>query len=331
MELLDKFNVHICDDFTQFVDRNDIVITDTNLFKAYQSSFEGVRVIVIDSGEDSKTMLSVELICRKLVDFEADRSTRLLGFGGGLITDITGFVASIYMRGIDFSFISTSMLGQLDASLGGKNGVNLDGYKNMIGVFNNPFRVVCALDTLGTLPKRELISGYAEAIKCGILADRELFNAFKGEVIDNEFIVKKSLNIKADVVLRDPKETLGVRKLLNLGHTFAHAIEKCAPNLYLHGEAVAIGLCYAAKASLLLGLLDKSIAKEVLDTVRNVGLPVETDLDSHAMAQAMLVDKKRNADKVDFILFSDIASPVVHPVLAQISVIEQFLVSLRTL
>lgn len=329
--MIDNFNIKITQKFEQFIDKNDIVITDSNVFEIYKDELANNRVIVFKAGEDRKTLETVENICRKLLEYQADRRTVLVGLGGGLVCDVTGFVASLYMRGVEFKFVATSLLAQLDASVGGKNGVNLDGYKNIIGVFNNPSMVVCALKTLKTLPQRELISGYAEALKCGILADNELFDEFLKTEIDIENIVKKSLKIKTEIVTKDPLEKLGLRKLLNLGHTFGHAIEKCAPNRYLHGEAVAIGLVYAAKASLVLDLCNLEVTNKIVCAIEKLGLPVETDIDSPKMAQAMLIDKKRDADNIDFILFKNIGQPHVHPIKADISVIEEFLVSLRSI
>lgn len=331
MDILDNFNIKITQSFEQFIDKNDIVITDSNLFEIYKGDLVNNRIIVFEAGEDRKTLATVEKTCRKLVEHQADRSAKLVALGGGLVCDVTGLVASLYMRGVEFKFIATSLLAQLDASVGGKNGVNLDGYKNIIGLFNNPSLVVCALNTLNTLPKRELISGYAEAIKCGILADKELFDEFLKSEIDIESIVRKSLKIKAEIVTKDPFEKLGFRKLLNLGHTFGHAIEKCAPNCYLHGEAVAIGLAYAAKASQMLGFCTIEVADEIVGAIANVGLPTQTDINSGKLAQAILIDKKRDTDNIDLILIKNIGQPHVYPIKADISVIEEFLVSLRSI
>lgn len=323
--------VKISDNFGQFIDPQDIIITDSNLFECYKDVLSKNRVITIQAGEESKTISCVENVCRQLVDLQADRKSVLVGVGGGLVCDLTGFVGSVYMRGVDFKFIATSLLAQLDASLGGKNGVNLDGYKNLIGVFNNPKLVICALDALKTLPNRELISGYAEAVKCGIIGDLELFKSFESGKFTTEEIVKRSLKIKAEIVEKDPKETLGWRKLLNLGHTFGHAIEKSVPSKFLHGEAVGIGLIYAAKGSFKLGLCDKSTCDRIVKTVKNAGLPTDTDVTSRELAAAMLIDKKRDRDNIDFILIKNIGDVVSHPIKAEVAIIEQFLVSLRSL
>lgn len=333
MNLLDKFNVVVSDDFTKFLNDDDIVITDTNLYRIYAETFKNNRVILLEKGEmdGGKCLSTVENICRKLIEFGADRKSKILGFGGGVVTDVTGLVASLYMRGVEFRFIATTLLAQLDASLGGKNGVNLDGYKNIIGVFNNPKQVVCALDVLESLPKKELVSGYAEAIKSGIIGDKYLFELFESGNIDIREVVLRSLNIKADIVDKDPFEKLGLRQMLNLGHTFGHAIEKCFEGRYLHGEAVGIGLCFAAKGSVVKGLLDKKTADRIVDTVKRAGLPTEVDLSAKEMAQAIMVDKKKSGKTVDFVLIKAIGETVVVPLEADISVIEEFLVSLRSI
>ena len=177
----------------------------------------------------------VETLCRRLIGLGADRKTFILGVGGGIVTDVAGFAASIYMRGLPFGFVSTTLLGQVDASVGGKNGVNVDGYKNMAGTFTQPRFVVCDPALLRTLPEREFRAGLAEAVKAAVIADAELFarlerlgfDALRGDTAELSAVVSAAVRVKAEIVERDEYEA-GDRRKLNLGHTLGHAIEKCS-------------------------------------------------------------------------------------------------------
>lgn len=210
-----------------------IVITDANIHRHYRDFIDRYEHIIIGMGETNKTFLTVEKIYKELIEMNADRETFILGFGGGIVTDITGFAASTYMRGVSFGFIASTLLAQVDASVGGKNGINVEGYKNMAGTFNQPDFVICDTSILKTLPEREFKAGMAEIIKTGILADEVLFELFEKhtaeEFRDNGQLLKEALSaaikIKAGIVERDERE-YGERRKLNLGHTFAHAIEK---------------------------------------------------------------------------------------------------------
>jgi 3-dehydroquinate synthase len=203
---------------------------------------------------------TVTTIFNQLVDMEVDRSTLILGIGGGIVCDIAGFVASTYMRGTPFGFVSTTLLSQVDASVGGKNGVNFGGYKNMVGVFNQPEFVVCDMMLLKTLPFREIQCGFAEIIKHGAIADHRMLDFIENHrdaALDLEsriveHLVYRSVEIKAGVVTRDEREK-GERRKLNFGHTFGHAIEKLTG--IPHGEAVGIGMVMAAALSVKKGLL----------------------------------------------------------------------------
>ncbi|MDL2321621.1 3-dehydroquinate synthase, partial [Desulfosarcina sp. OttesenSCG-928-B08] len=213
--------------------KNTVILTDTTVFQCCGEFFPACPVISIGLGEKIKTLETVSDIYRQLIDLGADRSTFLLGIGGGIVCDITGFVASTYMRGIRFGFVSTTLLSQMDASVGGKNGVNLGGYKNMVGTFNQPEFVICDMAVLKTLPRPEVLCGMAEIIKHGaifspsMVAELESFRsdalALNPEVIAS--LVYQSVAIKAGVVSRDEREH-GERRKLNFGHTFGHAIEK---------------------------------------------------------------------------------------------------------
>ena len=209
-----------------------VVISDINMDRHYHSLLAQYDHVLISQGETSKTLHTVDKIYRQFIELGVDRSTFVLGIGGGIVTDVTGFVASTYMRGLEFGFISTTLLGQVDASVGGKNGVNVDGYKNMVGTFNQPRFVICDVGMLSTLSMREFRTGLAEMIKAGVIADQCLFERLEQVSLqnlreDNQLLselVYRAIRVKADIVERDEREA-GDRRKLNLGHTLAHAIE----------------------------------------------------------------------------------------------------------
>ena len=232
--------------FTQ--NRRVIVITDANIDRLYHHIVAKYEHIIIGHGEVNKNLVTVQNIYTQLMEMGADRSTLLVGIGGGIVTDITGFVATTYMRGMDFGFVATTLLAQVDASVGGKNGVNILSYKNMVGTFAQPSFVISDVDFLHTLPLRELRAGMGEVVKMAIIGNAELFQFIESNISCDCYhntdimqrIVLDSIRLKADIVDRDECEK-GIRRVLNLGHTIAHAIEKCSRKLN-HGEAVAVGL-----------------------------------------------------------------------------------------
>ena len=222
------------DNLPRYIDpTRTIIVTDNTVAEHYRRQLPDCPIISIGQGEKIKTLETVAAILQQLVDIEADRSTFLLGVGGGIVCDITGFVASTFMRGIRFGFVSTTLLSQVDASVGGKNGVNFGGYKNMVGVFNQPEFVICDLALLNTLPVREVLCGFAEIIKHGAIADARMLSIIENRrdaalALDASIIadlVYRSVEIKAGVVTRDEREH-GERRKLNYGHTFGHALGK---------------------------------------------------------------------------------------------------------
>ena len=292
-------------------DDHVIILTDRNVHDLYSGIFPSFPVIIIEPGEKFKTLTTVEFIYNELLKLEADRSTFLLGIGGGVICDIAGFVASTYMRGIDFGFVSTTLLSQVDASVGGKNGVNLGEYKNLIGVFNQPAFVLCDYSMFNTLPEREYISGLAEVIKYAFIRDASLLDLFEkqGDAIrhrENELVhelIWRSVNIKKDVVEEDEFEG-GLRRILNFGHTFGHAIEK-AHDL-LHGEAVAYGMLvalYISEKEVGLNPEDSTRAK---DLIISSGLIRKVDLDLSRINVIFKKDKKKSGNKIRFILIDSL-------------------------
>mgnify|MGYP003095391116 CR=1 FL=1 len=230
-----------------------VAVSDAAVAELHGRLLAPYETLLVGRGEEHKTLRTVETLCRRLIGLGADRKTFILGVGGGIVTDVAGFAASIYMRGLPFGFVSTTLLGQVDASVGGKNGVNVDGYKNMAGTFTQPRFVVCDPALLRTLPEREFRAGLAEAVKAGIIADAELFarlerlgfDALRGDTAELSAVVSAAVRVKAEIVERDEYEA-GDRRKLNLGHTLGHAIEKCSDAMN-HGEAVAVGTALAGR------------------------------------------------------------------------------------
>jgi 3-dehydroquinate synthase len=304
-------------ELSKYSDRKLIFLVDENVFTFHKSWFTDKECVIIPQGEVHKTLSYAEDIFRRLVELEADRTSFIIGVGGGLVTDLAGFVASTFMRGIEFGFISSTLLGQVDASIGGKNGVNLDGFKNMIGIIRQPEFVWCDLDLLETLPVEELRSGFSEVIKYGAIRDSELFDYLEekhNSILDlepegTEKIVAASAAIKVDVVESDVFEK-GDRKHLNFGHTLGHAIEKLCG--MLHGEAIAIGMVLAAKLSVKLGFLKSEEALRIESLIAASGLPISTNITPADLYDALLKDKKRDGEFIHFILLSSIGKALVH-------------------
>lgn len=291
--------------------KNVVLITDTNVKGLYASQFPDFPIIEIGLGEDIKTLQTIDSIINQLIDLQADRHTFIVGIGGGIVCDITGFVASIYMRGIDFAFVSSTLLSQVDASVGGKNGVNFNSYKNIIGNFNQPQFVICDTQMLGTLPEKEIKCGMGEILKHALIADANMFNLIseKSQAIlslDHSIIddlIYQNIKIKASVVDKDEKEQ-GERKKLNFGHTLAHAIEKHS-NLS-HGEAVAIGIVFASKVSHQKKYISDSELRLIIETIEQLGLPSSTQIAPEKLADAIINDKKRNGSHISLILLEKI-------------------------
>ncbi len=304
---------------SQLKDRNLILLVDENVLKLHSELFTEHNCITIPAGEKNKTISFAESIYRKLVEKEIDRTSFLVGVGGGMTTDIAGFVASTYMRGIEFGFISTTVLGQVDASIGGKNGVNLDGYKNMIGNIRQPSFVWCDFSLLETLPKNELLSGLAEIVKYGAIWNSELLTyieSYTEQVLElepgaMEHIVTVSAKIKMDIVEKDVMEKRD-RKFLNFGHTLGHAIEKLTG--MLHGEAISIGMVMASRISVTLGFLEENDADRLEQALVSLGLPVQTDISIDNIFSTLLKDKKRAGDMMHLILLKALGEAFIHEI-----------------
>lgn len=305
------------DNLASYIPGNSaVIITDENVSRNYLNRFPSAPVITIGTGEKIKTLETASEIYQQLLDLDAQRSTFLVGIGGGIVCDITGFIASTYLRGVRFGFVSSTLLSQVDASVGGKNGVNHKGYKNMIGVFNQPEFVICDNRMLKTLPERELLSGFAEIVKHAAIEDAGYFeylesNCNKALAIDEaviEKIVYDSVIIKSGVVNRDEKEK-GERRKLNFGHTFGHAIEKTLR--IPHGEAVSLGMVLAASLSVKKGFLQPEKKDRIVQLLKDYKLPVDISFNRAEILEALDKDKKRAGDSIHFVLLEDIGRSII--------------------
>ena len=300
------------------------VVTDKTIAAKWLAKLEtglgrGIAKIIVSSGESAKTLESVSKIWQKLIRERFDRHSLIINLGGGAIGDVGGFSASAYMRGIAYANVPTTLLSQVDASIGGKTGIDFGGVKNAIGAICQPIAVVADVETLATLPSREFIAGFAEAIKHGLIAD-EKYLAFvtskkPREFSDDELIsvIKGSSEIKRRIVESDERER-GARRLLNFGHTIGHAIEALSLETntpLLHGEAVAIGMAEEARISERAGLLQKGGATQVVQILKDAGLPTVLPLfPRERIMEKIESDKKSAHGKVCWTLLKRIGEAV---------------------
>jgi 3-dehydroquinate synthase len=293
-----------------------IFITDENVYAAHEEKFSGWQSIVIKAGEQFKNQQTVNLIIEQLIDLHADRQTFIVGVGGGVVTDIAGFVASIYMRGVKFAFVPTSILAMVDASIGGKNGIDVGVYKNLVGVINHPEFLLYDYSFLETLPDDEWINGFAEIIKHACIKDNEMFQFlekhsimnFRSSLKDTAAIIKKNVNIKYNVVANDEQET-GERKLLNFGHTIGHAIENTSG--LPHGHAISIGMVAACHISEVINDFNKADTKRISDILSKYELPISFSSDKEKTWEILLHDKKRSGNNMSFVVLDTIGKASV--------------------
>jgi len=294
------------------------ILTDTNVAKHWlltvkRSLKQKTSEIIIKPGEKfGKNIETVKNIWKKMFEFGLDRKSLLINLGGGVICDIGGFSASTFMRGIEFLNIPTTLLAQVDASVGGKTGIDFEEIKNAIGVFKKPTAVIINVATLKTLPKRELISAFGEIIKHGVISGREHFNLVTSkkpeEFNQSELItiIKQSVKIKSEIVKKDPKEISGLRKVLNFGHTIGHAIESLSwktDRPLLHGEAVAIGMIAESQLANQIGMLAETETQLISQSVIRVGLPSKIkNIKSEDIVKMILSDKKNIRGEILFSL-----------------------------
>lgn len=282
------------------------------------------EIIELESGEEHKTIETCTQVWRVLGELGADRHALLLNLGGGVITDMGGFIASTYKRGIDFVNLPTTLLAQIDASAGGKTGIDLDGLKNEIGLFADPAEVFIYPPFLQTLPGRQIMSGFAEALKHGLIADAAYWDALKqihpGDYASWERIIQRSVEIKTNITEADPTEQ-GLRKTLNFGHTIGHAVETLflenQQASLLHGEAVVVGMICETFLSKEHAGLDAETAASVCDFLLNRygTVMLEADAD-HRLIELMRRDKKNAGNAIHFTLLKNIGEPVINIVCA---------------
>jgi len=311
----------------QYIRSRDVmVVTNDVVGPIYQGPLRAmlgdrhVEAVELPDGESHKTMSTVNAILDRLVAARYGRDCTIVTLGGGVVGDIGGFASAIYQRGVDFVQVPTSLLAQVDSSVGGKTGVNHEGGKNLIGAFHQPGLVLTDTDTLKTLHDRELSAGLAEVVKYGLIADAELFvwlehqaeMLLKRDHATLHHAIRRCCEIKAEIVTQDERER-GRRALLNLGHTFGHAIERCAGyGEWLHGEAVAAGLCMAVNFSARLGWLDDDVIIRVKALLKRLKLPTSPPaVDSRDFLKSMSMDKKVVGGEIRLVLLHGIGHAVI--------------------
>ncbi|MGV3662331.1 MAG: 3-dehydroquinate synthase [Prosthecobacter sp.] len=293
-----------------------VVVTDSNVGPLYADTvLESLRaagkqpeLITVAAGEASKSLSCSEAVLGEMVRFGLDRKSFLVALGGGVIGDLAGFCAATYQRGIPYVQVPTTVLSQVDSSVGGKTGVNLPHAKNMVGCFHQPVHVIADLDTLSSLPKREYNEGFAEIIKHAAIRDESMFEAIKNVAAgkgDLVALIRRNISIKAVIVESDEFETIGTRALLNFGHTLGHAIEAAAGyGRLLHGEAISLGLRAAAWLSAQIAALTNDDYERIVALLRLYDLPTRLpdDLDIEEIMNIARTDKKFENGKIRFVL-----------------------------
>ena len=271
------------------LNRKVCIVTDEGVPRQYVEKLaaqcESPVIVTVDAGEETKTMETVTKLCRVMLERGFSRKDCVAAVGGGMVGDLAGFAAACFMRGVDFYNIPTTLLSQVDSSIGGKTGVNLDGVKNIVGAFWQPQKVLIDPDTLDTLPPRLYAEGMAEAVKMALASDDKLFEQLEQGDLPVEELLYGALSIKKNIVEQDEREG-GIRKLLNFGHTIGHGVESAAKGSLYHGECVAIGL---------LPMCSQPVRARLQPVLERLGLPTSTDLDKEQIWQAMQHDKKSNS------------------------------------
>jgi 3-dehydroquinate synthase len=317
-----------CDLLTQYILADQVfVVTNEVIAPLYLSVLNRhlknyhCDTIILRDGEENKNLATLSTLFDELIMKQHRRSTTLVALGGGVIGDMTGFAAACYQRGVNFIQIPTTLLSQVDASIGGKTGINHPLAKNMIGAFYQPRAVFIDVDTLTTLPGREYKSGIAEIIKAALISDEDFFCWLEWNIeklVNRDqnamkYAIQQACAIKIEIVVADEKEA-NVRTFLNLGHTFAHALEQCLGyGVWLHGEAVAVGLTLAADFSCRLGWLNQSTLERIKKVLTMAGLPIAVPLSisTDQFIKVMNTDKKKECKHLRLVLLKGISEPVV--------------------
>ncbi|MCR5088100.1 MAG: 3-dehydroquinate synthase [Oscillospiraceae bacterium] len=286
-----------------------VLVSGENVFPLYgQRALESLRgagldaeALVFPSGEETKSLARYGELLNFIAEKRLTRSDCLVALGGGVTGDLCGFAAATYQRGIPYIQVPTTLLAAVDSSVGGKTAVNLPAGKNQVGAFYQPSLVLCDTDTLKTLPERQLRAGYAEVIKYAVLGDPDLFDLLQQKTGDVGEIIEICVRMKAEIVEEDERDT-GRRRLLNLGHSFGHAVESRSGYTLLHGEAVAVGLAMVARAAVKRQLLDRGSMEAIVELLRAYGLPTETDYAPEELMETLLLDKKISGGKLHLIV-----------------------------
>jgi 3-dehydroquinate synthase len=297
---------------------HSIIISDDNVAMHYSELFKGYKSIVVSAGDQSKTLEAIGDLAKQIAGLEAHKTTRIIGFGGGMICDLSGFLASIYMRGIEFGFMPTTLLAMVDAAIGGKNGVNIGLNKNMLGTIKQPKFIASNPGFLSTLPSQEWSNGFAEIIKYACIADEPLWHQLRTQsLIDFQKdatllsnIIHQCVQHKNRIVLADEQE-INIRKTLNFGHTAGHAFETTYK--LQHGQAVALGMIVALIASEQNLAFPVHIRPILTNMLHQYGLPSTLHFEVENVMQTIKLDKKRSNGTVDFILLESIGSAKIHP------------------
>lgn len=300
-------------------ERGTVIITDDNVSQLYGNRFPGVPVFSLTPGEVSKKLKVIEYLAGQLLEAGIDRSGFILAIGGGVVCDVAGFLSAVYMRGIRCGYVSTTLLSQVDASTGGKNGVNLGRTKNMLGTIRQPEFVICDPEMLQTLPEPEYLSGLAELIKTAIIGDRELFELIEksiGEILSRNtdllsILIAKSVRFKGLVVSQDEKET-GLRRILNFGHTFGHAVE--LQKKLKHGFAVAKGMELATAYSLEKRYISLEEKERIDNLLKKFQLIDKHDLTYNQLSKLVFHDKKKTGKDIHFVFIQGIGKAKVEKV-----------------
>jgi shikimate kinase / 3-dehydroquinate synthase len=310
-----------------------VLITDDRVFTAHQRKFGGWNTIVINAGEQFKVQATVDSIIGQLIGFGADRKTWLVGVGGGVVTDLVGYVAAIYMRGVSFGFVPSSILAMVDASIGGKNGIDVGLYKNLVGTIRQPEFLLYDYSLLKSLPKAEWVNGFAEIIKHAAIKDMALFKELEKNNLSRyqkdkaalARLIRRNAAIKSAVVEKDEFER-GDRRLLNFGHTLGHAIE----NLYAlpHGHAVAIGMVAACMISEEFTNFEGT--ERVIAVLKKYGLPTLAAFEPKEVMNVLRMDKKRVKDSMNYVLLNKIGQAAVRVIpIAQLEKLLQSIITAR--
>jgi 3-dehydroquinate synthase len=285
-------------------DRKVLVVTDTGVPREYADTvawcYDDSHIFIFPEGEKSKNLDTYRAICQTLSSAHFTRKDAVIAVGGGVVGDMAGFAAATYMRGIDFYNIPTTLLSQVDSSIGGKTAIDLDGYKNIIGAFHQPKKVIIDPDVLYTLPERQVINGLAESVKMAANFDSELFELFlNGDYMTHiQKIIELSLKIKKNIVELDEKET-GLRKVLNFGHTIGHGIETSAGGELLHGECVALGM---------IPMCGENVREKMITVLKKLGLPGEFLYDKDKVYEALCHDKKSQGKSITVVKCNEIGT-----------------------